>query len=84
MGNNGGTGSVLLLFLLLSKNHQLTVNYRNFSREGYDAVILSDLLHFKDSHDLLVPSVADLMVKSPGSRMHVSVRFGALKSLKGQ
>jgi len=40
-------------------------------QEGYDVVILSDLLHFRSSHDDLVKSTVDLLCKKAGSRVYV-------------
>ncbi|KAJ6614624.1 hypothetical protein B0H10DRAFT_1803191, partial [Mycena sp. CBHHK59/15] len=37
---------------------------------GYDLVILSDLLHFHSSHDVLVFSVDALLAHSPDARVH--------------
>ncbi|KAF5379052.1 hypothetical protein D9615_005990 [Tricholomella constricta] len=44
----------------------------NKSPPGYDIVILSDLLHFRDSHDVLVASIRSLLSRSKDSRVHVS------------
>ncbi|KAG2008440.1 hypothetical protein CC2G_013872 [Coprinopsis cinerea AmutBmut pab1-1] len=39
---------------------------------GYDALILSDLLHFDGFQDILISSVVSLLKRSPDSRIHVS------------
>ncbi|KAJ7634619.1 hypothetical protein FB45DRAFT_909374 [Roridomyces roridus] len=39
---------------------------------GYDLVILSDLLHFHSSHEVLVSSMAALFAHSPDARVHVA------------
>ncbi|RDB29774.1 Protein N-methyltransferase NNT1 [Hypsizygus marmoreus] len=39
---------------------------------GYDIMILSDLLHFHGSHDVLIDSIRLLSMKSKNSRLHVS------------
>jgi EEF1A N-terminal glycine/lysine methyltransferase len=39
---------------------------------GYDVVIMSDLLHFHSSHDVLVNSVTSLLSKSRTSRVYVA------------
>jgi len=44
------------------------------SNPGYDIVILSDLLHFHDSHDALVLSMKLLLSKTPDSIAYISVR----------
>lgn len=40
-------------------------------QNGYDVVILSDLLHYQSSHDELVRSVSQLLGKQPGTRAYV-------------
>ena len=40
--------------------------------EGYDIVIMSDLLHFDASHDVLLSSLLSLLRKSPESRAYVA------------
>ncbi|KIY48361.1 hypothetical protein FISHEDRAFT_65602 [Fistulina hepatica ATCC 64428] len=42
------------------------------SSDGFDVVFLSDLLHFKDSHDDLIASVLSLLSKTPDARVFVS------------
>jgi hypothetical protein len=42
---------------------------------GYEIVILSDLLHFFDSHDVLVSSIEKLLVKREDARVYVGVRL---------
>ncbi|KAK7044843.1 hypothetical protein R3P38DRAFT_2609143 [Favolaschia claudopus] len=39
---------------------------------GYDVVILSDLLHFHSSHEVLVSSVDALLARSQDARIHVA------------
>lgn len=39
---------------------------------GFDIVILSDLLHFHDSHEVLLSSISSLLSRSKHSRVHVS------------
>ncbi|KAF8174073.1 hypothetical protein BJ912DRAFT_1077728 [Pholiota molesta] len=41
------------------------------SMAGYEIVILSDLLHFFDSHDVLVSSIEKLLVKREDARVYV-------------
>ncbi|KAL0956915.1 hypothetical protein HGRIS_003019 [Hohenbuehelia grisea] len=38
---------------------------------GFDIVILSDLLHFDQSHDVLISSAASLLARTPSARVHV-------------
>jgi len=40
--------------------------------QGYDFMILSDLLHFHSSHDNLLSSIKSLLSRSNDSRVHVS------------
>ena len=40
---------------------------------GFDVVILSDLLHFNNSHELLVESVHALLSGDPSARVYISV-----------
>jgi len=40
---------------------------------GYDIMILSDLLHFHSSHDVLIASINSLLSRSKDARVHVSV-----------
>ncbi|KAF7360183.1 hypothetical protein MVEN_00746900 [Mycena venus] len=40
--------------------------------DGYDMVILSDLLHFHSSHAVLVSSINALLGPSPNARIHVA------------
>jgi EEF1A N-terminal glycine/lysine methyltransferase len=40
--------------------------------EGYDAVILSDLLHFDQSHAALLDSVCMLLARRPTARVYVA------------
>ncbi|KAK7680176.1 hypothetical protein QCA50_016685 [Cerrena zonata] len=40
--------------------------------DGYDVVILSDLLHFDSSHDVLLSSLTSLLRKSPSARTYVA------------
>ncbi|KAG6841044.1 hypothetical protein C0991_002352 [Blastosporella zonata] len=39
---------------------------------GYDTVILSDLLHFHGSHDVLISSIEALLSRTKDSKVHVS------------
>ncbi|KAJ7185792.1 hypothetical protein C8R46DRAFT_937426 [Mycena filopes] len=39
---------------------------------GYDLVILSDLLHFHSSHDVLISSADALLARSDAARVHVA------------
>ncbi|KAF9449837.1 hypothetical protein P691DRAFT_774421 [Macrolepiota fuliginosa MF-IS2] len=55
-----GTDSQSLLNLLPEK------------RQGYDIVILSDLLHFDSFHDILLSSATSLLAKTPTARLHVA------------
>ncbi|PPQ81672.1 hypothetical protein CVT25_013350 [Psilocybe cyanescens] len=41
------------------------------SKEGYDVMILSDLLHFFDSHDVLLSSISMLLEKTKEARVYV-------------
>jgi nicotinamide N-methyltransferase len=41
--------------------------------QGYNIVILSDLLHFHSSHDVLVSFIDALLARSPDARVHVAV-----------
>ena len=45
----------------------------NCKRNGYDIAILSDLLHFFASHDVLVVSVRMLLAKTYSARVYVGV-----------
>ncbi|KNZ78300.1 Putative nicotinamide N-methyltransferase, partial [Termitomyces sp. J132] len=45
---------------------------RQISQQGYDIVILSDLLHFHGSHDVLISSIRVLLSRSEDSKVHVS------------
>jgi EEF1A N-terminal glycine/lysine methyltransferase len=40
--------------------------------QGYDVVLLSDLLHFDASHDVLLSSLTSLLKKSPSARTYVA------------
>ncbi|KAG8907124.1 hypothetical protein FRB99_005232 [Tulasnella sp. 403] len=42
------------------------------NRTGYDVLILSDLLHFRSSHDDLVNSISKLSQRAPSSRIYVA------------
>ncbi|KIJ62180.1 hypothetical protein HYDPIDRAFT_115051 [Hydnomerulius pinastri MD-312] len=42
------------------------------STPGYDMVIMSDLLHFRTSHDVLVLALKTLLAKSPKARVYVA------------
>ncbi|KAG6917117.1 hypothetical protein DXG01_003783 [Tephrocybe rancida] len=42
------------------------------AQHGYEAVILSDLLHFHGSHDVLISSIQTLLSHSKDSKVHVS------------
>lgn len=42
------------------------------ARDGYDVMILSDLLHFSDSHDALIKSMSALLRKSAKSVVHIA------------
>ncbi|GLB42338.1 putative lysine methyltransferase [Lyophyllum shimeji] len=42
------------------------------SNRGYDVMILSDLLHFHASHDVLIASIESLLRRSKDARVHVS------------
>lgn len=41
-------------------------------QKGYEVMILSDLLHFDNCHDLLVTSITSLLKRSQDSHVHVS------------
>ncbi|KAF8965043.1 hypothetical protein BDZ97DRAFT_1813351 [Flammula alnicola] len=41
------------------------------NNSGYDVVILSDLLHFFSSHDVLVSSIQELLAKTSSARVYV-------------
>lgn len=41
---------------------------------GYDVVILSDLLHFHSSHNVLITSLKSLLRKTADSRVYIAVR----------
>ena len=41
-------------------------------REAFDVVIMSDLLHFDRSHDVLIRSLTSLLQKDPTSRAYVA------------
>ncbi|KAG6810733.1 hypothetical protein H0H92_010563 [Tricholoma furcatifolium] len=41
-------------------------------QDAYDVVILSDLLHFHGSHDVLISSIEALLQRSKGATVHVS------------
>jgi len=43
------------------------------SKSGYDILILSDLLHFFDSHDVLVSTIELLLSKGSNARVYVGV-----------
>jgi len=43
------------------------------SKSGYDILILSDLLHFFDSHDVLVSTIESLLSKGSNARVYVGV-----------
>ncbi|KAK7451057.1 hypothetical protein VKT23_012732 [Stygiomarasmius scandens] len=61
IGYDWGTDTSQLLSLLPMENNP-----------GYDIVILSDLLHFHDSHDALVVSMKLLLSKIPDSIVYIS------------
>jgi hypothetical protein len=42
---------------------------------GYEIVFLSDLLHFFDSHDVLISSIEKLLAKREDARVYVGVRL---------
>ncbi|KAJ7100018.1 hypothetical protein B0H15DRAFT_818392 [Mycena belliarum] len=46
--------------------------YPEISGHGYDLVILSDLLHFHSSHDVLISSTDALLARSPDARVYVA------------
>ncbi|KAJ7441764.1 hypothetical protein B0H11DRAFT_2095461 [Mycena galericulata] len=46
--------------------------YTGTARQGYDLVVLSDLLHFHSSHTVLVSSMNALLAHSPAARVHVA------------
>lgn len=58
---------------MYSKNEPLT-SRRSFSPDnlGYDIVILSDLLHFDQSHDVLLTSLTLSLRKSSSARAYVA------------
>ncbi|KAJ8516213.1 hypothetical protein ONZ45_g6453 [Pleurotus djamor] len=47
-------------------------NLLSSPKDGYDAMILSDLLHFDQSHDVLVSSITSLLARTPDARVHVA------------
>ncbi|KAJ7800389.1 hypothetical protein B0H14DRAFT_2465415, partial [Mycena olivaceomarginata] len=48
----------------------LCVSHTGSAGQGYDVVILSDLLHFHSSHPVLVSSIDALLSRSPEARAH--------------
>lgn len=49
------------------------INVPNSANRGYDVVILSDLLHFVDSHDMLISSITRLLAKKDDARVYIGV-----------
>lgn len=43
------------------------------NNEGYDVMILSDLLHFSNSHDELISSIRMLLAKNKDARAYIGV-----------
>ncbi|KAG6861405.1 hypothetical protein C0995_000534 [Termitomyces sp. Mi166 len=66
VGYEWGTNADLLLKLLQDPSKNQT------PRQGYDIVILSDLLHFHGSHDVLISSIQALLSRLENSKVHVS------------
>lgn len=48
---------------------------------AFDIVILSDLLHFDSSHDVLVKSLSLLLAKTTDARVYVAVCIATIGSL---
>ncbi|KAI0642550.1 hypothetical protein C8Q79DRAFT_1002943 [Trametes meyenii] len=48
------------------------VGSRGPNEGGFDVVIMSDLLHFDGSHDVLVQSLTALLCRSPNARVYVA------------
>jgi len=54
--------------------------YRDIARSfdskssGYDIMILSDLLHFSDSHDALISSIMALLSRDTDAKVFIGVR----------
>jgi nicotinamide N-methyltransferase len=42
-----------------------------FPADGYDVVVLSDLLHFDQAHNALLQSLCTLLKRAPGARAYV-------------
>lgn len=45
---------------------------RSPEQDGYDVVILSDLLHFHNSHPALLSSLTSLLARTPSARSYVA------------
>ncbi|CAK5274722.1 unnamed protein product [Mycena citricolor] len=53
--------------------HALNPDGREITdQQGYDVVILSDLLHFNASHAVLISSTQVLLAHNPDARVHVA------------
>lgn len=61
----------LNVYICYSRDH-LTHNPAGASGSGYDVVIMSDLLHFDRSHDVLIQSLASLLCKHATARAYVA------------
>jgi hypothetical protein len=62
--------SPLILLLITSPRRLLPSN--DTQPQGFDIVIMSDLLHFDTSHDLLLLSLKSLLSKAATSRAYVA------------
>ncbi|KJA23109.1 hypothetical protein HYPSUDRAFT_40248 [Hypholoma sublateritium FD-334 SS-4] len=47
------------------------INAPSSANRGYDVMILSDLLHFADSHDMLISSITRLLAKKDDARVYI-------------
>lgn len=76
MGNRRIVSTVSLSFFLLRLNSSNVPSPSSLlppgDAPGYDALILSDLLHFDAGHESLIASIEALLKKTVDSRVHVS------------
>jgi nicotinamide N-methyltransferase len=66
-------GSIFLMGKMAYQLRRKLLRTRSSDRDGYDVVILSDLLHFSASHDMLVASVQMLLAKTQTARVYIGV-----------
>jgi len=61
--------SCVLLFRILSRHLSQRIDSM---LSGYDIVIMSDLLHFDSSHEVLIRALTSLLAKSSHARVYVA------------